>query len=62
MSLREFSTEELVEFKGNKRGLIINIKNVAPFEQVQKSIIDRLEENIGFFFVGLKYIRLTVII
>ncbi|WP_297132344.1 septum site-determining protein MinC [Terrisporobacter sp.] len=49
MSLREFSTEELVEFKGNKRGLIINIKKVAPFEQVQKSIIDRLEENIGFF-------------
>ena len=49
MSLREYSTEELIEFKGNKKGLIINIKKVAPFEQVKQSIIDRLEENVGFF-------------
>ena len=49
MSLRKYSTEELIEFKGNKKGLIINIKKVAPFEQVNESIIDRLEENVGFF-------------
>lgn len=49
MSLREFSTEELIEFKGNRKGLIINVKKVAPFEQVFQSIIDRLEENVGFF-------------
>lgn len=49
MSLREFSTEELIEFKGNKKGLIINVKKVAPFEQVLQSIINRLEENVGFF-------------
>ena len=49
MSLRKYSTEELIEFKGNKKGLIINIKKVAPFEQVKESIIDRLEENVGYF-------------
>ena len=49
MSLRKYSTEELIEIKGNKKGLIINIKKVAPFEQVKESIIDRLEENVGFF-------------
>ena len=49
MSLRKYSTEELIEFKGNKKGLIINVKKVAPFEQVKESIIDRLEENVGFF-------------
>ena len=49
MSFRKYSTEELIEFKGNKKGLIINIKKVAPFEQVKESIIDRLEENVGFF-------------
>ena len=49
MSLRKYYTEELIEFKGNKKGLIINIKKVAPFEQVKESIIDRLEENVGFF-------------
>lgn len=49
MSFRKYSTEELIEFKGNKKGLIINIKKVAPFDEVRQSIIDRLEENIGFF-------------
>ena len=49
MSLREYSTEELIEFKGNKRGLIINVKKVASFERINQSIIDRLEENVGFF-------------
>lgn len=49
MSFRKYSTEELIEFKGNKKGLIINIKQVAPFDEVKQSIIDRLEENVGFF-------------
>lgn len=49
MSFRKYSTEELIEFKGNKKGLIINIKKIAPFEQINQSIIDRLEENVGFF-------------
>ena len=49
MSLRKYSTEELIEFKGNKKGLIINIKKVAPFEHVKACLIDRLEENVGFF-------------
>ena len=49
MSFRKYSTEELIEFKGNKKGLIINVKKVAPFEQVRGRIIDRLEEHVGFF-------------
>ena len=49
MSFRKYSAEELIEFKGNKKGLIVNVKKVAPFEQVKESIIDRLEENVGFF-------------
>ena len=49
MSFRKYSTEELIEFKGNKKGLIINVKKVAPFEQVRESIIDRLVEHVGFF-------------
>ena len=31
MSLKAVSASELVEFKGNKKGIIINIKRVAPF-------------------------------
>ena len=50
MSFRKYSTEELIEFKGNKKGLIINVKKVAPFEHVKASVIDRLEKNIGFFY------------
>ena len=49
MSFRKYSAEELIEFKGNKKGLIINIKKVAPFEHVKACLIDRLEENVGFF-------------
>ncbi len=49
MSLKRYSTEQLIEFKGSKKGLIINIKKVAPFEYVEQCLINRLEENIGFF-------------
>ena len=29
MSLKEVSASELVEFKGNKKGIIVNIKRVV---------------------------------
>ena len=31
MSLRNFTPKELVEFKGNKKGIIVNIKKEATF-------------------------------
>lgn len=49
MSLKKVSADELVEFKGNKKGIIVNIKKVAPFDVVRDSIVDRLEEYVGFF-------------
>lgn len=49
MSLNEFATQELVEFKGNKRGIIVNIKRKAPFDEIKESIVDRLESSVGFF-------------
>ncbi|MEF9990792.1 MAG: septum site-determining protein MinC [Romboutsia sp.] len=49
MSLRESTAQELVEFKGNKRGIIVNIKREAPFDEIKRKIIDRLESSVGFF-------------
>lgn len=49
MSLREFEAQELVEFKGNKRGIIVNIKRKVSFDEVKQNIIDRLESSVGFF-------------
>ena len=49
MSLREICSQELVEFKGNKRGIIVNIKREAPFEEIQEKIINKLEAYVGFF-------------
>ena len=49
MSLRSFTPEELVEFKGNRRGIILNIKKVVSFEELRSGIIDRLETSVGFF-------------
>lgn len=49
MSFKEFSTRELVEFKGSKRGIIVNIKKEASFEEIKQSIINRLESSVGFF-------------
>ncbi|MEG1310981.1 MAG: septum site-determining protein MinC [Romboutsia sp.] len=49
MSLIEFESKELVEFKGSKRGIIVNIKRIASFDEIKQSIIDRLESSIGFF-------------
>ena len=49
MSLRNFTPKELVEFKGNKRGIILNIKKVVPFDEIRNGVIDRLETSVGFF-------------
>ena len=31
MSLKKVSSGEIIEFKGNKKGIIINIKNIFQF-------------------------------
>ena len=49
MSVNEFTTGELVEFKGSKKGIIVNIKRKATFDEIKNSIIDKLESAIGFF-------------
>ena len=49
MSLNEFTSSELVEFKGSKKGIIVNVKRKATFDEIKSSIIDRLESSIGFF-------------
>lgn len=49
MSLRNFTPKELVEFKGNKRGIILNIKKVVPFDEIRNGVIDKLETSVGFF-------------
>ena len=49
MSLRNFTPKERVEFKGNKRGIILNIKKVVPFDEIRNGVIDRLETSVGFF-------------
>ena len=43
MSLNEFTNSELVEFKGSKKGIIVNIKRKATFDEIKSSIIDKLE-------------------
>ena len=49
MSLKKYNPKELVEFKGNKRGIILNIKKVVPFDEIRNGVIDRLETSVGFF-------------
>lgn len=49
MSLKELNTQEFVEFKGNKSGIIVNVKGEAPFEEIKNRIIDKLESYVGFF-------------
>ena len=49
MSLRELESKELVEFKGSKRGIIVNIKREASFEDIKQNLIVRLESSGGFF-------------
>lgn len=49
MSLNQFDSTQLVEFKGSKRGIIVNIKKNVTFEEIKQAIIERLEASIGFF-------------
>ncbi|MGL5316285.1 MAG: septum site-determining protein MinC [Peptostreptococcaceae bacterium] len=49
MSLNQFDSTQLVEFKGSKRGIIVNIKKSATFDEIKQGIIERLESSIGFF-------------
>lgn len=49
MSLKQFDSTQLVEFKGSKSGIIVNIKKKAPFDEIKQCIIERLESSIGFF-------------
>lgn len=49
MSFKGLNAKELVEFKGSKRGIIVNIKRKSSFEEIKQSIIERLESSIGFF-------------
>ncbi|MGL5346079.1 MAG: septum site-determining protein MinC [Peptostreptococcaceae bacterium] len=49
MSLNQFDSTQLVEFKGSKRGIIVNIKKNATFDEIKQGIIERIESSIGFF-------------
>lgn len=49
MSFKSAINEELVEFKGNKNGIVVNIKNKASFDDIRQGIVDRIESSIGFF-------------
>ncbi|MFI3209686.1 MAG: septum site-determining protein MinC [Peptostreptococcaceae bacterium] len=45
----EITVSDLVEFKGSKNGLIVNIKKQMNFEDIRCAIIDKLESAVGFF-------------
>lgn len=49
MSLKIDNKNDIVEFKGSKNGLIVNIKKKASIDEIKMSIIDKLESAIGFF-------------
>ena len=49
MSFKASANDELVEFKGNKRGLVINVKKDASFEEIKQSIVDKIGASVGFF-------------
>ncbi len=49
MSVNEVANKELIEFKGSRNGLIVNVKKPATFEQIKSNIIERLESAVGFF-------------
>ena len=40
MSLNEFTSSELVEFKGSKKGIIVNIKRKATFDEIKSSFLN----------------------
>jgi septum site-determining protein MinC len=49
VALGELNMEDLIEFKGTRRGLIVIVKKRASLETIKQSIMDRLESSIGFF-------------
>ena len=49
MSLMKNRPKELVEFKGNKRGIIVNINNEASFDEIKETIIEKIGISVGFF-------------
>lgn len=49
MSFKAVANEELVEFKGNKKGIVVNVKRKASFDEIRQGIVDRIESSIGFF-------------
>lgn len=49
MSLRSKVTNDVIEFKGSKNGLIIIVKQKSTLDEIKMSIIDKLESAIGFF-------------
>ncbi|AUN13257.1 cell division regulator (septum placement) [[Clostridium] sordellii] len=49
MSFKASANDELVEFKGNKRGIVINVKKDASFEEIKQSIVDKIGASVGFF-------------
>ncbi|MDR0879533.1 MAG: septum site-determining protein MinC [Clostridioides sp.] len=49
MSLKENISQDIVEFKGNKKGIIVNIKKNLPFEEIKELLVNKLESYVGFF-------------
>lgn len=49
MSLRESINQDIIEFKGSKEGIIVNIKQELPFEEIKETLINKLEASVGFF-------------
>lgn len=49
MSLNEALVNDLVEFKGSKNGIIVNVKKIATFDEIKSAIIYKLDSAVGFF-------------
>ncbi|MDR1774768.1 MAG: septum site-determining protein MinC [Clostridioides sp.] len=49
MYLKDVASQDVIEFKGNKTGLIVNIKKQLPLEQIKENLISKLETCVGFF-------------
>ena len=49
MSFNEIANEEIVEFKGNKKGIVVNIRKKVSFDDIRQGIVDKIESSIGFF-------------
>ena len=49
MSFNEIANEEIVEFKGYKKGIVVNIRKKVSFDEIRQGIVDKIESSIGFF-------------